>query len=104
MSETSHATRLMIRARQSIAGVIEEAGGCDHSVGVCACADISLVDEIDRELVKQFGTDVIRQFYWAEPTHTYENRGPGVEWAKAAQAMLARIMSEKVRGLAEPEE
>ncbi len=29
---------------------IQEAGGCDHSVGICACTDLGLIEQADVEL------------------------------------------------------
>lgn len=31
-------------------GYLEDAGGCDHSVGICMCADYRILDEMLRAI------------------------------------------------------
>jgi hypothetical protein len=45
--------RLLIRARNALADNLNEAGGCDHSVGVCMCSDRYLIQSIDHHLLNK---------------------------------------------------
>jgi hypothetical protein len=44
------AEALFMKARDYIRENVKEAGGCDHSVGICMCADISLINEFNRAI------------------------------------------------------
>jgi len=96
--------RLLIRARQSIYAAIKECGGCDHEVGICVCADIGLVGEIDRLLFDACGMDLLMYFFDAEPTHTFDNPGEGHKWAKVAADIVRNMVSEKLASIVNPEE
>lgn len=44
---------LLEEARKVIEEYVNECGGCDHSVGICMCLEINLLDEIDDFLLKK---------------------------------------------------
>jgi hypothetical protein len=44
------------KARSWIAEQIKEMGDCDHSVGICMCADLALLEKIDAAIAAGAGT------------------------------------------------
>lgn len=44
--------KLLTDALELIQGYLKEQGGCDHSVGICACHDLRVAEEIASELME----------------------------------------------------
>jgi hypothetical protein len=80
--------RLLIQARMALANVLEQAGGCDHGVGICMCNDLNLVNHIDAKLANDQGVSLIYAFWEAAPMDKKK------EWAKAGALALQTIAAE----------
>jgi hypothetical protein len=93
-NELTTECRLLIRARMWIADQIKESGGCDHSVGICVCADVGFLNEIDRHLINRFKlSDLMDAFYLASPTDGFTpdgdpKRPKSQEWQQAAASAV----------------
>lgn len=85
LKDNNKVTVALIRARQSIADSAANLGGCDHSTGLCTCAEARIVCEIDSLLFEAFGLDMVWQFFYAEPTNTTAARR---KWKGDAQRAI----------------
>lgn len=94
LKDDNRATRLLIQARQTIAADIKAAGGCDHSVGLCMCAETALIAEIDKALFDSYGINMMWKFFYAEPTQSGENMDRALTWAADARAAVSDISAE----------
>lgn len=74
LKDDIHLTNTLILARQSIVASIGESGPCDHDVGICVCADKSLIERIDNLLIKTFGFNLPWTFYHAAPNEPEEEK------------------------------
>jgi len=85
----SSSTDLLIRARNMIADAIDEAGGCDHKVGICACADAALMGEIDRYLIRFCAPDGIGQLVAICAAAAGREREMRAKWGNRMAAAIA---------------
>jgi hypothetical protein len=52
LSQVEHLRFLLKEAEEVITIFLDDAGACDHSVGVCLCHPRQVLENIHRELVK----------------------------------------------------
>lgn len=91
---------LMIQARQFMVEALKESGGCDHSTGICQCAEVRLIEAIDHELYAELGSGIVKAFFDAEPIKSEDLQ---LAWAKDGSEIAHRCTVQALRDI-QPEQ
>lgn len=90
---------LLISMRQFLEEFIDQAGGCDHAVNVCTCAEQALLSYIDEALVARYGADLPLVFLSIAQATTGASMADGVEMAALGEKIVRDAVDRRMRDL-----